>query len=449
MQEGGCAMSNKSERNCTECDTAKPCRDADEIKWAEPVVWTARMLAALDTGVKGGKWHSLMDKVWAERTLRRAFKDVASNRGSAGVDHQSVVDYASNLDVNIVNLSQELRRGNYRPSAVRRVYIPKPGSRKKRPLGIPTVRDRIVQTAVRMVIEPIFEHDFAEHSYGFRPGRGCKDALRRVDRLLKTGYTWVLDADLQAYFDTINHDILMSLIGEKIADGRLKELIVDFLNQDIMDTASRWHPETGTPQGAVISPLLSNIYLDGLDKLLSISGFEMVRYADDFVVLCKDEESVCHALSIVENEVASMKLSLHPEKTCVVDAGVRGGFDFLGYHFERGLKYPSKKSEKNFRMKVASKTRRCNGHSLERIIHSLHPLIRGWFEYFKHSIPNVFRSYDGYVRMRLRSLLRKRRNGRGRGRGADHQRWPNKFFADNGLYSQVAAHRLNRQSLTR
>ena len=449
MQEGGCVKSNGSERNCNKCRSAKPDRETHPTGWAEPVVWTERMLAALDKGVKGGKWHSLIDKVWAERTLRRAFEKVAANSGSAGVDHQSVEDYESNLDANIENLSQELRQGTYRPSAVRRVYIPKPGSGKKRPLGIPTVRDRIVQTSVRMVIEPIFEHRFAEHSYGFRPGRGCKDALRRVDKLLKAGYTWVLDADLQSYFDTINHDILMSLIGEKIADGRLKGLITEFLNQDIMDTVSCWQPETGTPQGAVVSPLLSNIYLDGLDQKMSASGFEMVRYADDFVVLCKDEKSVRHAMKIVKSWVASMKLTLHPDKTCIVDACVRGGFDFLGYHFERGLKFPSKKSGKNFRMKVASRTRRGNGHSLERIIESLNPLVRGWFEYFKHGISNVFRNYDSYVRMRLRSILRMRHKGRGRGRGYDHFRWPNKFFVEHGLYSQEQARRLICQSLTR
>src|SRR5207237_2060128 len=187
----------------------------------------------------------------------------------------------------ICELSDQLRAGKYRPQAVRRVYIPKPGSTEKRPLGIPAVRDRVVQAAVVNVIEPIFERDFAEHSYGFRPGRGCKDALRRVDELLKAGYRHIVDADLQSYFDTIPKDRLLALVGQKVSDGRILALVEAFLEQGVLDGDREWTPEQGTPQGAVVSPLLSNIYLDGLDHLMAERGFEMVRYADDFVVLCR------------------------------------------------------------------------------------------------------------------------------------------------------------------
>jgi RNA-directed DNA polymerase len=206
---------------------------------------------------------------------------VKANGGVAGVDHQTVRKFEEDLERNVESLSGLLRAGTYRPQAVRRVWIPKAGSREKRPLGIPTVRDRVAQAAVRHVLEPIFEREFAEQSCGFRPERGCKDALRRVTHLLKAGYTYVVDADLKSYFDSIPHERLMERIREKIADGRVLELIELFLEQKVMDAMGSWTPGRGTPQGAVLSPLLANIYLDPLDHLMKEKGFEMVRYADD------------------------------------------------------------------------------------------------------------------------------------------------------------------------
>jgi len=255
--------------------------------WVEPTVWTERMLTALDEGVKGGVWYSLMDKVHPERVLRAAYFRVAANKGAAGVDHVTVTMFEDRLEENLKDLSDALRTGTYRPQAIRRHWIPKPGSQEKRPLGIPTVRDRVVQTALRQVLEPIYERDFATHSYGFRPGKGCKDALRRVDELLKGGYTHVVDADLKSYFDTIPHDRLLALVAKKVSDGKVLNLIDAFLHQGVLDGLDEWTPEQGTPQGAVISPLLSNIYLDPLDHLMAESGFAMVRYADDFVILCR------------------------------------------------------------------------------------------------------------------------------------------------------------------
>jgi len=211
------------------------------------------MLTALVQGVKGGKWFSLIDKVYPERTLRAAFGQVAANKGSAGVDHVTTTMFGDHLDEEVKKLSEQLRIGSYRPQAIRRHYIPKPGNQEKRPLGIPTVRDRVVQTALRMVLEPIFEREFAEHSYGFRPKRGCKDALRRVDELLKAGYTYIVDADLKSYFDTIPHDRLMALVGQKVSDRRTLSLIEAFLKQEILDGLHEWTPETGSPQGAVVS----------------------------------------------------------------------------------------------------------------------------------------------------------------------------------------------------
>ena len=417
--------------------------------WVEPRVWTVRMLTALEEGVTGGKWFSLIDKVHPVRTLHAAFSQVAANKGAAGVDHVTVEIFKHRLDENLKKLSEDLRSGNYQPQQIRRHHIPKPGSKETRPLGIPTVRDRVVQTAVLMVMEPIFERDFAEHSYGFRPGRGCKDALRRVDQLLKEGYTYIVDADLKSYFDTIPHDRLMSLVEQKVSDGRVLSLIQSFLKQGVLDGLQEWTPEEGSPQGGCISPLLSNIYLNPLDHLMAQRGFQMVRYADDFVIMCRSPEDAARALALVQEWTVEAGLKLHPEKTKIVDAKT-GTFDFLGYRFKRGsIRFPRPKSMQKLKDSVRAKTKRTSGESLTKIINDLTPMLRGWFEYFKHSQRTTFQSLDGWIRMRLRSLLRKRRGRKGRGRGSDHNRWPNAFFAKHGLYSLKTAHALARQSSLR
>jgi RNA-directed DNA polymerase len=416
--------------------------------WTEPTIWTERMLTALIQGVKGGKWFSLIDKVYPERTLRAAFGQVAANKGSSGVDHVTTTMFEERLDDNLKTLSEQLRNGTYRPQAIRRHYIPKPGGQEKRPLGIPTVRDRVVQTALRMVLEPIFERDFAEHSYGFRPQRGCKDALRQVDELLKDGYCYIVDADLKSYFDTIPHDRLMALVGQKVSDGRILTLIEAFLKQGILDNLREWTPETGSPQGAVVSPLLSNIYLDPLDHKMAQAGFQMVRYADDFVILCRSPEKAARALAAVQEWTAEAGLKLHPTKTRIVNA-TTDSFEFLGYRFQRDKRFPRTKSMQKLKDTIRAKTKRTNGRCLPAIIASLNPTLRGWFEYFKHSYKTTFPSIDGWVRGRLRSILRKRQKKKGRGRGSDHQRWPNQYFADLGLYSLKAAHKLACQSSSR
>jgi len=417
--------------------------------WAEPTVWTERMLRALEEGVKGGKWYSLIDKVYAPRTLRAAFERVKANDGAPGVDHVTVRAFEAHLEENLARLSRSLRDGTYRPQAVRRAWVPKPGRKEKRPLGIPTVRDRVAQTALRSVLEPIFERDFAEHSYGFRPGRGAKDALREVARLLREGHSWVVDADIRSYFDSIPRERLLARVAEKIADGRVLALLGAYLEQEVMEGLARWTPEAGTPQGAVISPLLSNIYLDPLDHKMAERGYAMVRYADDFVILCRTEAEARGALAEVEAWMEEAGLRLHPEKTRVVDAREPGGFDFLGYHFERGYRWPRRKSLRKVKEAIRQKTRRTNGHSLEMIIADVNRTLRGWYEYFKHSHHTTFGPLDAWVRMRLRSILRKRRGRRGRGRGRDHQRWPNAYFAACGLFSLAAAHARTSQSSRR
>jgi RNA-directed DNA polymerase len=414
---------------------------SDPLRWAwvEPSVWTERMLTALEQGVKGGCWFSLIDKVYSERCLLAAASRVEANEGAAGVDHVSVTAFGDRREAEVAKLSEQLRTGTYRPQSVRRVHIPKPGTKETRPLGIPTVRDRVVQAAVVKVIEPIFERDFAEHSYGFRPGRGCKDALRRVDALLKAGYTFVVDADLKSYFDTIPHARLLERLRTRISDGRLLTLIESFLQAGIMDGMEEWKPTTGAPQGAVLSPLVSNVYLDPLDHLLAEQGFEMVRYADDFVILCRTTEDAERALQIVQQWTSDNGLTLHPTKTRIVDSQANA-FEFLGYRFVKHWRFPRKKSLAKFKDAIRAKTPRANGHSLTQIITDVNRTLVGWFEYFKHSTYTAFPPLDKWVRMRLRSILRKRIDIRGPGGGFDHFRWPNRYFAEHGLFSLVTAH---------
>jgi RNA-directed DNA polymerase len=417
--------------------------------WVEPSVWTERMLTALEKGVKGGKWFSLIDKVYALASLRAGFAKVKANRGAAGVDHQTIEMFEAHLEENLEKLSRSLREGSYRPQAIKRHWIPKPGSKEKRPLGIPTVRDRVVQAALLNVLEPIFERDFAEQSYGFRPNRGCKDALRRVEELLQRGYTWVVDADLKSYFDTIPRGPMMGRVEEKVSDGAVIALLKGYLEQRVMDGMGEWTPEEGTPQGAIISPLLSNIYLDPLDHEMARRGIEMVRYADDFVILCRSRAEAEEALELVRQWTEQAGLQLHPVKTRIVDATQKGGFDFLGYHFERNMKWPRQKSLKKFKDTLRAKTKRNNGHSLQAIIEDVNRSGEGWFEYFKHSHRTTFEPLDSWLRMRLRSILRRRQGRRGRGRGQDHQRWPNAFFSEHGLFSLATAHATARQSCFR
>jgi len=413
-------------------------------RWVKPSAWTVRMLATLEQGVEGGKWFRLFDKVFAERNLLAEFQHVATKHGAAGVDHVSVAQFERGLPETIWEVSDQLKNGAYPPQSIRRVPIPKPGTNETRPLGIPTVRDRRVQAAVGNVIEPIFERDFAEHSYGFRPGRGGKDALRRVDELLKRGSTFVVDADLKGDFDSIPHAGLRSRLKEKIADGPVRSRIDSFLKADLRDGVAAWTPVAGAPQGAVPSPLLSNIDLDPLDHLVARSGIEMVRYADDFVILCRTADEASRVRELVRTWVSENGLTRHPTKTKVVDAETEG-FDFLGYHV-RGKKHgPREKSQTKLKDTIRAKTKRTNGDSLCAIIGARNQPRRGWFASFQHGRPWIFRKLDGWIRGRLRSILRKRTKRRGRGRGLDHNRWPNAFFAEHGLFSLEQAHVLARQ----
>jgi len=405
------------------------------------------MLTALEQGVRGGRWHTLIDKVYQPVHLWMSSLVVLGNQGAAGVDHQTVEDFGEKDLEETQRLAEELRTERYRPHAVRRTWIPKPGSTEKRPLDIPTVRDRVVQTALLHVLEPIFDVTFAEHSYGFRHGRGCHHALERVEALLQQGYVYIVDADLKSYFDTIPKDRLMARVREKVSDSPVLRLVEMFLQQGVMDGLKEWTPETGTPQGAVISPLLANIYLNPLDHLVAEAGFAMVRYADDFVILCRTREDADRALALATRWTKENGLTLHPTKTKIVDARLEE-FSFLGYTFRGQLRLPRTKSLAKLKDTVRAKTRRTHGQSLTWTVGKLSATLHGWFGYFRHCHWTVFRDLDSWIRGRLRSILRKRAGRRGRGRGADHQRWPNQYFADHGLYSLSAAHGRFGQSLT-
>ena len=422
---------------------------------AEHGVWSLKMLMALEGGVKGNVWFSLIDKVWTDRTLGLAWEKVRSNAGSCGVDGITVERFEKDSQRRLLAVKEHLQRGDYQPKPVKRVWIPKPGTRDKRPLGVPTVTDRVVQAALRMVIEPIFEKEFAPQSYGFRPGRGCKDALRQVDRLLQSGHVHVVDVDLKGYFDSIPHEPLMALVKERIADGRVVALIESFLKQGVMEQMPEVEPagEQGTPQGGVISPLLANLYLNPLDWLMEEQGIAMIRYADDMVMLCESAEQARQVLEQLQGWCQQAGLQLHPEKTKIVNLGAPGAhFDFLGYRFKRTARgrlrrFIRPKSLKRLKERLRPLTRRNCGRSLTRVVEQLEEVLRGVHGYFHHAYHGQLREIDQWIRGRLRSILRKRHHGKGRGRGNDHIKWPNHTFERLGLFSLEQARRQQLVSL--
>lgn len=444
--------SSEGQRDPKSPEVSGTSKQGEEDLWqrhkAERGVWSEKMLVALQNGVKGNVWFSLVDKVCAERTLGVAWEKVKSNAGACGVDGMSVEHFAKDSKSRLLAVKKRLEEGTYEPKSVKRVMIPKAGSAELRPLGIPTVEDRVVQTSVRMGIEPIFEREFHPQSYGFRPGRGCKDALRRVDELLKSGLYYVVEVDIKGYFDNIPHDKLMELVRERIADGRVLKLVESFLKTGAMEMGEieAQEQEAGTPQGGVISPLLANIYLNPLDWKMSKAGHEMVRYADDMVILCQSAEQAGAVLAELKNWASQAGLTLHPEKTRIVNMGKPGEhFEFLGYKFWRSKKsgkidrYIRDKSQNKFKEGIKPLTKRANGYSLKEIIDRLKPKLQGYYGYFKNASASALREIDGWVRGRLRSILRKRAGLKGKGRGTDQQKWSNDYFTKHGYFSLEAA----------
>lgn len=420
-------------------------KQAEEIAWMEASVWTPRMIEALDKGVEGGKWYSLIDKVHRKENLKAAYERTKRNKGTHGVDNISIRFFGKYLEENLEKLTEEIKAGRYCPQRLRRIYIPKPGSGEKRPISIPTVRDRVVQGAVKHVIEPIFERTFADTSYGFRPNRNAKQALRRVEKELNRGAQFVIDCDFKKFFDTIPHDKMMAKVRESITDSKVLKLVEQMLRQGIMDTHHEWTPTQGTPQGGVISPLLANIYLNGLDHQLIEDGAEPTRYADDLVALCDTKEEAERVLARIRTWAEEHGLALHPTKTKIVDMGQPGAeVDFLGYTFKRTgagklIRYPRKRSMERVKETIRQHTKRTSGVSLTTTINRVNRVMRGWFNYFQESTPNVFPTLDGFVRRRLRAILLKRHRNPGFGTGWSHQRWPNAYFTEHGLFSTTVA----------
>lgn len=406
------------------------------------------MLAALVTASskgkesKQGKWFSLIDKVWRDSTLQAAWQQVKRKRGAGGIDGISVARFEAQAPKYLSELAEQLKTGTYRAQAVRRVEIPKADG-TSRPLGIPTVKDRVVQAALKRVIEPIFESQFCNTSYGFRPGKGCKDALRAVDGWLKQGYTHVVDADLKSYFDAIPQERLLARVAERISDGRVLALIEGWLKQDIVHELKRWTPTSGTPQGAVLSPLLANIYLHPLDEHMLARGYRMVRYADDFVVLCQSAQEAQQALGEVQRWVSENGLELNMDKTQVGDCLQKGqGFEFLGYRFEAGRRMVRKKSQMKLKDAIRQRTSRMRSGTIREIVVELNAVLKGWYAYFMHAIKSTFVPLDGFIRRRLRALLRRRDKRPGQGRcQADTAQWPNAYFAALGLFTMNTARR--------
>ena len=433
-------MTDNGTSRSAKVTAATPSKQAEDIyerwPWVEYTVWTRRMLTRLEQSEPTTQWYGLWDKVWAERNLQQGYYAVWRNKGAAGVDQQTLQEFGAQEQWQLNKLRDQLRSGRYQPLPARRVWIPKMSSSEKRPLGIPAVRDRVAQTALRNVLEPIFEQDFAPSSYGFRPGRGCRQAVAQVERLLKDGNIWCVDADLKSYFDTIPHQRLMKLIEQRIVDGKVLRLLEHYLKAGVLEQMKGWQPtEQGTPQGAVISPLLANIYLNPLDHNVAEKGWKMVRYADDFVVLCQTEAQANEVPGYLRAWTTEAGLTLHPDKTRIVNVQSQG-FDFLGWTFRGSKKWPRKKSVLKVRESLRRWTGRSNGMSLAMIITKLNPRLRGWRGYFGDSPATSLRDVDGWIRRRLRAMLRRRERRQAFGLSpVDHHQWPNSWFAKQGLYS--------------
>jgi len=421
------------------------------INWYRHPAWTEAMRAALGTRrASGGKWFSLIDRMYDPRLLGTAWerlnqsKSGAARQRGAGVDGVTMEQFGQRAGEEIGRLAQELRDGNYRPKPVRRHYIPKPGSHKKRPLGLPSVRDKVVQEALRSLIEPIFESEFLDGSDGFRPGRSTDMACQQLEAALRSGQVWVVDADIQGFFDNIDHEKLLDQVNRRVADGKVLGLIRAFLKAGVMEEMKVRYETTGTPQGGVVSPLLANIFLHALDERWQRAGIAWVRYADDFLLLASTREEAEAALAITRRVLEEMGLALSPEKTRIVH--LEEGFDFLGWHYQGSQRWPRQKSLKNLRRKLRQKTRRSRPGPMPAICRELKSMLQGWFHYFRDgNSGSVFPKLDSWLRRRLRSILNRRQRRRGLGSLHLNRGWTNQTFRDWGLFDLTESLRRYRQ----
>jgi len=360
--------------------------------------------------MKKRKWYSLIDKVYSLPNLLESWYEVKENKGSWGIDKESLEQFEGNLNQNLKELSRLLKERRYAPSAVRCVLIPKPNSSDMRPLGIPTIRDRVVQQAIKRVIEPIFEAKFKEVSFGYRPKRRALQAIQKCKEHMAAGYRWVVDADISSFFDTVNHRLLMQALKEEIADSTLLDLIERFLKAGVMREARLLPSVGGVPQGGVISPLLANVYLHYFDEVMAGRGYRLVRYCDDFVIFAKFKRKAERALLVSKQILEDrLLLKLHPQKTRIVH-GFFDGFEFLGCLFKSGYIRPRDKSIVSFKDKVRYITRRQQPKKFKMIIQHLNPVVRGWGNYFRYgNVRTLYQRLDEWIRMRLRSFLEKKK----------------------------------------
>ena len=374
-------------------------------------------------------YYTLKDRIVTKDNMHKASIEVRKNGGSAGIDNIDISDFNKNYKTYMRELYREFKEDRYTPKPVLRVFIPK-GDGRKRPLGIPTVKDRIAQATLKRILEPIFEKVFCDCSYGFRPGRSQIDAIEKIEEYREKGYNWVLDADIKGYFDNINQELLIDFIKERVTDGWVIKTIKSWLTAGVMTEGSLETTEKGTPQGGVISPLLANIFLHQFDRTMTKRGYKVVRFADDFVVMTKSKRKSKRAYEVVKEIIEGrLDLTLHPEKTVITNFGE--GFVFLGFEFIAwNYKRPRKKAIKAFKDKVRKVTKRNQPWDIEFIIGELNPKIRGWGNYFSHgNVKMLFRRLDGWIRMRLRAYINKKKSMN------QNLRIPNAYFKQKGLKS--------------
>lgn len=358
---------------------------------------------------KQRKAHSLIDKVYRWENLYRAWRRVRANKGSHGLDRVTIRAFEADLENHLREIQRKLMERRYTPQPVRRVYIPKGSDPKKvRPLGIPVVADRVVGQALLQIVDPLFDATMSDRSFGFRKGRKAHHAIATAIQDGREGYRHVVDADIASFFDRIDHDVVMSRVRARIADGRVLDLIEAFLKAGVHEEGAVTIPTVGTPQGGVISPWLSNLVLDDLDKAIEAKGWRHVRYADDFVVLCATRQEAVEALAYVKEVLGGLKLSLHETKTRLTD--FQEGFDFLGFRFHGYRLGVRPKAIEHFKDRIRTLTKRQQGRNVDAVIEDLSPVVRGWGRYFGCAeVATLFRRLDGWIRMRIRSFRFKRR----------------------------------------
>ena len=348
------------------------------------------------------KYYSLIDKIYNKNNILEAFKRVKKNKGAPGVDGETVEYFQSLLGDKINEIHCELKEGIYKPSPVRRTYIEKDDG-TQRPLGIPTVKDRVVQQAVRNIIEPIFEPNFHPSSYGYRPNCSCQKAVAKAERFLnKWGLEYVVDMDLSKCFDTLNHELIIESVNEKISDGKVLRLIRKFLESGILEDGAFEETPIGSPQGGVISPLLMNIYMDRFDKKMMEKGIRIVRYADDILVFAKSESEAGRYRTLATNILQDqLKLTVNSKKTHITN--VYNGVPYLGFIIKRNYISIHPKRIKKFKDKIRNLTPRNSGINVEKLVKQLNPVLRGWCNYFKiANCKELFRNIAAWIRRRLR-----------------------------------------------